>query len=110
MLVVAPEMAHFYNILCNFFFFYIDSIFSINCIYIAMSHNHFQKKIMVLHMSIHTKSLKSKIMVCYNMCLCIVVYALGDYEVLDSLLFCFEVCWIGLRVAMYNSLVLFLYW
>ena len=74
-----------------------------------MSHNHFQKKIMVLHMSIHTKSLKSKIMVCYNMCLCIVVYALGDHGVLDSLLFGFEVCRFGLRVVMYNSLVFFLY-
>ena len=74
-----------------------------------MSHNHFQKKIMVLHMSIHTKSLKSKIMVCYNMCLCIVVYALGGHGVLDSLLFGFEVCRFGLRVVMYNSLVFFLY-
>ena len=55
---------------------------------------------MVLRMSIHTKTLKSKIIVCYNMCLCIVVYALGDYEVLDSLLFCFEICRIELRVVM----------
>ena len=38
-----------------------------------MSHNHLKNG---LHMSVHTKCLKSKIMVCYNMCLGIVVYAL----------------------------------
>ena len=35
---------------------------------------------------------KSKIMLCYNMWLCIFVYVLGDYGALHSLLSCFVVC------------------
>ena len=51
------------------------SIFYINCIYIAMSHNHLKNNGFV---SVHAKSLKSKIIVFDNVCLYIVVYSMGE--------------------------------